>query len=550
MIELALKVTALLGAAWVAAALLRGRAASTRHAVWIGLMTASLVLPVLAALTPRIELAWLPADPPGVSQPPQAAGRTFDALPHGLVEPSVPAASSASSPAAATWIAPTISQALLAGWFLVALFLVVRLVAAHRHARRALDVCAAPSDDLVGAVASVARELGMSPPPIRVAAAGTMPAVIGVMRPSIVLPLDAASWTAERLRVVLLHECAHVRRRDTMLQVVANVAAAAYWWHPLAWIASRRVARERELACDDLVMATGTPGAQYAEHLLEIARSLRSSRHPALAALAMARTSELEGRLIALLEDRPRPARPARALALGVALALAAVSIAPLTIVAQHAAVVVDTPAMEPAAKPESAPAPLPAPPATREMQAAPRPAVETPRSSTPAMTQALVRALDDESDDVRTLALMQLIRLEHPESARHVIKALQDESSDVRRTAVMGLSRMEHPDKTALLLKAAADPSDDVRTMAALGLGRVGGTAVDDMLVTLTSDASADVRRAAIVAIAQRTGRDLGLASQFGAGIAESVANGIAQGVAGGIAGALDARLAQPRKQ
>ena len=50
-----------------------------------------------------------------------------------------------------------------------------------------------------------------------------MPAVIGILRPSVVLPLDAASWTAERLRVVLLHECAHVRRRDAMLQVVANV---------------------------------------------------------------------------------------------------------------------------------------------------------------------------------------------------------------------------------------------------------------------------------------------------------------------------------------
>ena len=75
MIDLAVKITALLGAAWVFAFLLRGRAASTRHAVWIGLMAAALALPVFAAFVPSVELAWLPADRPGVSLP-RSSGRS------------------------------------------------------------------------------------------------------------------------------------------------------------------------------------------------------------------------------------------------------------------------------------------------------------------------------------------------------------------------------------------------------------------------------------------------------------------------------------------
>lgn len=565
MIDLAVKVTALLGAAWVVAALLRGRAASTRHAVWIGLMAAALALPVFAALTPRIELAWLPADPPGISQPPQAPGRTVDTDTLGI-DRSAPGASSFSIPAVpapAPWASPSRRQMLLAGWFVVAVFLLLRLVAAHARARRALARCAEPSSALAEAVASVARELDMPAPRLRVAPAGTMPAVIGVLRPSIVLPTDAAAWTPERLRVVVLHECAHVRRRDAVLQIVANVAAAAYWWHPLAWVAARRAARERELACDDLVIAAGTPGAQYAEHLLEIARSLRPSRDPALAALAMARTSELEGRLIALLEDRPRPTRPARALALGTALALAAVAIAPLRIVAQDAAPVaapvtaraeaavstLDPAPRQDADLEQDRPAPRPQPSTDATVPAVPAPAPDQAmadalwgatadtdpdirllayaalsRSSSPKRVPALLAGLTDSSDDVRTMALLGLIHMEHPDVVPHLSRAIEDESPDVRRVAVMGLSRLDHPNKIALLLTAAGDSSEDVRTMAALGLGRESGTAVDEMLVKLSKDSSADVRRAALLAIARRTD--------------------------GGIAGALDARFGSLRKQ
>lgn len=605
MVDLAVKITALLGAAWVVAFLLRGRAASARHAVWIGLMIAALALPALAAFVPRVELAWLPSAQAAVASP-SPVSASFDAAPAAGTA-AAPAATATPRPSAVTKAALlssiSLAQLLAAAWAAIALLLIARVVRAHARARRLLATCEAPSPALISSLEAASAELGIAAPPLRVARAGTMPAVIGITRPSVVLPADAATWTAERLRVVLLHECAHVRRRDAMLQLVSSVATAAYWWHPLAWLAANRVARERELACDDLVIASGTPGSEYAGHLLDIARSLRTSREPAMAALAMARTSELEGRLISLLEERPRSTRPARALALGVVLALVAVSIiAPLKIVARDAAILpqaIESASVTP--RPESrgiivtgAELDVPYTQATEPpagtaageiVQAAPARPVDTAmadvllaaakdedpdirmvalsalsRSGDARGVPLMLDALKDESEDVRTLALLQLIHMERPEVLSQLSRFLSDESADVRRAAVMGLARLDHPEKTALLIKAASDSSEDVRTMAALGLGRIEGDGVDEMLVTLASDASADVRRAALIAIASRTrGGDDDLVTQLGtgigAGIGAGIGNGIAGGVAGGItagiAGALDARFGpRPRKQ
>ena len=93
---------------------------------------------------------------------------------------------------------------------------------------------------------------------------------------------------------------------------IAQLACALYWFNPLAWIAARHIRTERERACDDLVLACGTRGPDYAEELLEIARVMRGGRYPALlagATLAMAHRSQLEGRLIAILDPKvPRSA--------------------------------------------------------------------------------------------------------------------------------------------------------------------------------------------------------------------------------------------------
>lgn len=124
----------------------------------------------------------------------------------------------------------------------------------------------------------------------------------GASRPTILLPAEADEWPAERRRVVLLHELAHIMRRDCFTQGITQLTCALHWFNPLIWLASKRMQVERERACDDLVLAAGAKPSDYAEHLLRIASGLQSHLFATYSGIAMARKSKLEGRVLAILD--------------------------------------------------------------------------------------------------------------------------------------------------------------------------------------------------------------------------------------------------------
>ena len=152
----------------------------------------------------------------------------------------------------------------------------------------------------------------------------SVPVLWGFFRPVLLLPVDVVTWPAERLRVVLLHELAHLKRYDGMSLILTRIAACVFWYHPLAWSLERAGRNECERACDDLVLASGTKPSEYADHLLAIARSMPTFDPFRSVTLAMSRKSQLEGRLLSILQPHVvRRVFSGRRVALACAIAVA-----------------------------------------------------------------------------------------------------------------------------------------------------------------------------------------------------------------------------------
>ena len=224
------------------------------------------------------------------------------------------------SRAAMPWVS---WSALLVGiWALgvvVQLAWLVRCVGrAGRSVRRAV-----PIDDLriLQIQADLQRQLSLSRPVgLLTSATACTPMAVGVRRPSILLPANCAVWPAEKIRMVLSHELAHVERRDVFWQLAARTAAALYWFHPLTWLALRRMRQERERACDDRVLLAGVPPVDYAAGLAEFAAGLAGRPLPLVGTLGMAEQLPLEDRVRSIL-DASVARNPASARARGMLLA-------------------------------------------------------------------------------------------------------------------------------------------------------------------------------------------------------------------------------------
>ncbi|MEQ1827235.1 MAG: M56 family metallopeptidase [Pirellula sp.] len=130
------------------------------------------------------------------------------------------------------------------------------------------------------------------------------PMVFGWLRPVIFLPESSQQWSNDKRKLVVMHELAHVQRRDLATQMLAGLACALCWFNPLAWWASLEMRRLREIACDDLVVARTSQASQYAETLLSVAKSCRS---PLVAGgIAMSRSSHVGHRIGCILDTARR----------------------------------------------------------------------------------------------------------------------------------------------------------------------------------------------------------------------------------------------------
>ena len=274
---------------------LHRRPAAQRHVILAAALAVAATVPLLEAVIPRWEFALLPetsqiaSSGPTLSSDAAIAGAGID------VTDVVDAAR-------LTW-----RETLLAIWAIG--FLVVmagllaglgRLIVMTRHCR--------PIQSTVWRehASSLSAQLGLPAVAILESHARTPLLTWGLVRPRIIVPAGAAQWTAARIESVLAHELAHIARRDWALQVAAQTVCAVYWFNPLLWMTCRRLRDESEQACDDAVLRRGVNPADYASHLLAVARQVLAGGTRWASAPAIVNSSSLERRIAAMLNSSRR----------------------------------------------------------------------------------------------------------------------------------------------------------------------------------------------------------------------------------------------------
>jgi BlaR1 peptidase M56/Surface antigen variable number repeat len=239
-LEFAVRTVLLVGGTAIVLYITRVKAAAAKHSVWTGVVALMLVLPIWTAWGPKASLRLLP--------PMAQVTASGSIVPVGSV-PTVPP----SSPLFSTGQAVLLSVYLL-GLCLLLFRLAIGTVRARRLARDAV---------FHGSV--------------RTSPSCAAPVTVGFFHPVVILPEHWRHWQQAQLEAVLTHESEHARRRDSFVQWLALLNRALFWFHPAAWWLERTLSALAEEACDNVVLARGHNPREYAECLIDIARSVARS---------------------------------------------------------------------------------------------------------------------------------------------------------------------------------------------------------------------------------------------------------------------------------
>lgn len=236
-VECSLRAALLVTGAAIVLYAMRVKPAAAKHRVWTGVSALMLVLPVWTAWGPKLPLRVLPAS---------AQLTLNDAIAPAELHRAVSLPSPLFSP----------REAILPGIYLVGLCaLLIRLATGTQRARK------------------LARE-SRAEDGTRVSPSCAVPVTVGFFRPAVIFPEHWRQWSPAQLDAILAHEAEHVRRRDPLVQWLALLNRALFWFHPAAWWLERTLSGLAEQACDEVVLARGYNPGEYAEYLLDLARSV------------------------------------------------------------------------------------------------------------------------------------------------------------------------------------------------------------------------------------------------------------------------------------
>lgn len=278
LLDWAIRSTLILALGLAAYGWLRSRSASCSHAVLAVTLVSAAMLPAIRPLVPvwRVPLSFAAREvSAGPALEPEAAATTLNL---GTVPPS-PAPDPADDIQAMS-IQPAVPPAKPFPWIPVLAIAVPALLVLRRAVALAWMASRARRGRMSESLDAVVRDGSARLNLRRTAQARLFDQVVcptamtwGHFHPVVAMPIPAEQWPEGRLAGVLLHELAHAKRGDWLVQQTAGLAAAALWFQPLAWLAYRRLRSAAECAADELVLRVGVEPAAYAQYLLESIRA-------------------------------------------------------------------------------------------------------------------------------------------------------------------------------------------------------------------------------------------------------------------------------------
>ena len=183
----------------------------------------------------------------------------------------------------------------------------LRVLKAWRSARGLVEVSQEVA--LCSAAETVLKDFGrsfdVSLPKVRECAAVTSPMVVGAVSPVVLLPEGFAGHPNDEVRAALLHELAHVKRRDYLTNGICQLVVLPVNWHPVAHVVEQRVRRTREMACDEMAAREMQSELGYARCLVTMARGMLSgglAERPEFVGLFS--NNVLEERVMRLMEGK------------------------------------------------------------------------------------------------------------------------------------------------------------------------------------------------------------------------------------------------------
>lgn len=153
-------------------------------------------------------------------------------------------------------------------WLAVALFFSQRLCSAWHSLRRLIRNSTPVDNQILTECDRLARQVNVATPRLLRSPFLPSPCLAGIRRPTILMPAEDSKLSIQDL---LIHELAHLRRRDCHWNLLRQIATAVFFFQPLVWILSRRIEVTAEEVCDDFVVQFGGDRGDYAKRLIDIA---------------------------------------------------------------------------------------------------------------------------------------------------------------------------------------------------------------------------------------------------------------------------------------